>query len=91
MITVTKQAGDFLADAIRQASLNAQAGECFRLTRDGTGAFALKPSIKTKADVSIVHNDRMLLVIAGSIAADLEGRQLDLKQSDEGRPVLVWT
>jgi len=91
MISMTKKAGEFLTEAMRQVPLNEQAGECFRLTRDGDGTFALKTGIKTQGDRAIVHDEKVLLVVAEGLAEGLDGKKLDLKETGVDEPVLVWT
>ena len=90
MITVTDEARDFLSSAFEKVSLNAEKGECFRITKEDDNKLAIVAGIQAQEDVVIASGDSTLLVIGSSLSEELGDRTLDVRQSAEGQKALVW-
>ena len=90
MITVTDEARGFLSSAFTKVPLNAEKGECFRITKEDDNKLAIVVGIQAQKDIVIASGDSTLLVIGSSLSEELGDRTLDVRKSAEDQKALVW-
>ena len=85
MITVT--------DNAREYSHGAASGladdECFRLARGMGGKIALVTGRPVGSDVTFEHEQKTVLALEAELAADFEGRTVDVEEKESGKVGLV--
>lgn len=81
MLTMSDKAGAYLAQMIQEAETSAEG--CARLVRRGD-ALGLDFGQQENSDQAYEHDGKVVLVVEEPLAAELDGRTLDLEESPQG-------
>ena len=87
MLSVTKRARDELKRMLTGKVDNPQAG--LRLTADDSGQLGLIVDIETPDDQVVEHDGSKVLIVKNTLAADLEGITIDVKDTSEGPRLVI--
>lgn len=89
MVTVTDRAKTFLAKALDDARNNEEEQDiCFRLVRSDENKLGIVVGKPTKSDTQFEQDESTILVMDEEVSTTLDGRTVDLVETEAGRVAL---
>lgn len=89
MVTVTDRAKTFLAQALDSARQKEEQDDiCFRLVRNDENTLGIVVGKPTKSDTQFAQDDATILVMDEEVSTTLDGRTVDLVETEAGRVAL---